>query len=59
MKKFNDQQQKTIENVRSEIQSSVNTSLTNKLNESIPTQKIDDSIKIDIVDDKQEKKEEK
>ncbi len=61
MKKFNDQQQKTIENVRSEIQSSVNTSLTNKLNESIPTQKIDESIKIDIVDDKQqeEKNEEK
>lgn len=61
MKKFNDQQQKTIENVRSEIQSSVNTSLTNKLNESITTQKIDESIKINIVDDKQqeEKNEEK
>ena len=58
MKKFNDEQQKSIENVKSEIQSSVKTSLENKVNESPPKMK-DDSIKIDIVDDKENKTEEK
>jgi hypothetical protein len=56
MKKFNDEQQKSIENVKSEIQSSVKTSLENKVNESPPKMK-DDSIKIDIVDDKENKTE--
>ena len=58
MKKFNDEQQKSIENVKSEIQSSVKTSLENKVNES-PQKMKDDSIKIDIVDDKENKTEEK
>ena len=43
MKKFNDQQQKTIENVKTEIQSSEKTSLTN---ETTPSQQENKTIKI-------------
>ena len=55
MKKFNDQQQKTIENVKTEIQSSVKTSLTN---ETTPSLQENESIKINVIDEK-EKKEKK